>query len=125
MIFADGSLIVDTSTHSNENRCKEPRVVLYYIPEDPLYEVVIHRLIALKAEFHNFRIQTKKFSLIGKKGLDRLRRDIDANNPAMAVIDPATAYSGSLDLEKRNQALEFVYALDDVASEFNIPIIAN
>jgi len=111
-------------TTSKDDR-REPRVVLYYIPEDPLNEIVIPRLIGLKANMSNFRIESKKFSLVGEKNLNRLVSDIEATKPDMVVIDPATAYCGGLNLENRQQALDFVYSLDDVASKSGVPIIAN
>src|SRR4030095_10927749 len=56
-------------------------------------------------------------------GLFQLMRSIKKIKPALVIVDPATAFCGNLDLEKRPHALKFLYSLAAIAKETNVPIV--
>ncbi len=116
---------------------KPPKSVLLYTKEDSLEKILAARLRILEArkeniwasdgiiekEGENGEIEIEIIDLSSKKGLQQLVRDIRAKNPALIIIDPATAFCGGLDLERRPHALKFLYPLAEIAKNTNVPII--
>lgn len=101
----------------------EPKNVLIYTKEDSLEKILAARLRILEARKDNIWATEEIIDMSSEKGLQRLEEDIKAKNPALVIIDPATAYCGSLDLERRPLALKFLYPLAAIAKRVNIPII--
>lgn len=109
--------------YTKDGESKEPKNVLVYTAEDSIAKIVIPRLIGLGAKLDNIQAVGKAFNIVSKAGLKDFERHIKNAKPGLVIIDPATAYCGSLDLERRPQALSFMYPLDEIAGRYDIPFL--
>jgi DNA repair protein RadA/Sms len=106
-----------------ENEHRAPEKVLIFAAEDDLSRVLIHRLMACRADLNNISGAAEPFTL-DRDGLAYLREQIVAFGAKLVIIDPMVQYmGGKVDINKANEVRTVMGELQQLAMELDCAIL--